>query len=923
MLTIQASKSAAGAKAYFRDGLSTADYYTEKNATIGQWHGTGAALLGLSGPVERDIFYALVDNQNPTTGENLTSRTKAGRRIGYDHTFGVPKSVSIMLYVMGDERIKDAIFSANNEAMAAIERDARARVRMKGRNYDRDTGNLIWASFFHDTTRPVDGVPDPHAHIHNYVFNATYDKIEKKWKAVQFGFLKENAPYYQSIFSAELSFRLRELGYSISRRGQFFEIAGIPRSLIERFSRRTNEIEQTAKERGITDTAEKAALGAKLRKTKQSFAKTDPAMEWRNRLSESDTGELRAVRSGDIGAESENLNAQEAVQYAITHCFESNTIVDEREIQRIALERGYGSVTLEHVQAAIKQQQLLTLEKGGRSWVTHRDTLSSEMRLINYAKSMRGTCSPIRANHAVNQLKAPDYQAAMKLLNSRDGLVALTGVAGAGKTSLLQAYTSALRDAGYQIHAFGVTATAARQSLRESGFSNATTIADFIRSDRRQRQAIGGVWIIDEAALMDTHTANQVLEAAHRLGARQVIWVGDRKQNQPVGRGDPFGLLIERKIMKEAHLPTHRRQQTENYRAAVDDLRAGRTGSAFSKFKAFGWIHEDGKDRYKELAKHFLDVIKSGRSVLAVTPTRAERDIVSKAVRDKLKEANVVNGKAEHKISALRPIYMTAAERSNPDSYQMGHVIEASQNIPGGELDGYTQSMIKRGTRGFFIKATNNGIFIKTPDNKLKFFKANHVDRFNVFEQYLLPIAPGDDLRFIRNGFTVEGNRLNNGATHKVSMIKRDGSIKLENGWTVPAEFGHLQHAYCSTGYSAQSRTVDVVMYAHDTKLSNRAALLNEAYTSLARARLAARIYTDNFEKLRSSLRPFQQSPNAADILDTSRQRGIQNAMYYKMLMQNRHINHMQKNQTTIYAQNLSGQQETQNNGRSRTYGRK
>jgi hypothetical protein len=74
------------------------------------------------------------------------------------------------------------------ETMADIENRMETRVRGKGgdgqvRNEERITGNLIYASFVHTETRPIDGIPDPHYHIHAFTFNATFDAEEERWKA--------------------------------------------------------------------------------------------------------------------------------------------------------------------------------------------------------------------------------------------------------------------------------------------------------------------------------------------------------------------------------------------------------------------------------------------------------------------------------------------------------------------------------------------------------------------------------------------------------------------------------------------------------------------------------------------------------------------------------------------------------------------
>ena len=45
-----------------------------------------------------------------------------------------------------------------------------------GKNENRRTGNMAWGEFIHFTSRPVDGVPDPHLHAHCFVFNTTFDK---------------------------------------------------------------------------------------------------------------------------------------------------------------------------------------------------------------------------------------------------------------------------------------------------------------------------------------------------------------------------------------------------------------------------------------------------------------------------------------------------------------------------------------------------------------------------------------------------------------------------------------------------------------------------------------------------------------------------------------------------------------------------
>ncbi|HYV38744.1 MAG TPA: MobF family relaxase, partial [Gemmataceae bacterium] len=182
MIRITQQDSAQSAKAYY----ATADYYSEGQEIVGSWGGKGAARLGLEGMVDKFSFERLCDNLDPRTGKPLTVRTRSDRTVGYDFTFSVPKSVSLLYALSGDQEIMEAFRDAVNETMREIETQMKTRVRTKGQNHDRTTGNMVWAEFIHTTSRPVDGLPDPQLHAHVFAFNTTYDDEERRWKAGQF-----------------------------------------------------------------------------------------------------------------------------------------------------------------------------------------------------------------------------------------------------------------------------------------------------------------------------------------------------------------------------------------------------------------------------------------------------------------------------------------------------------------------------------------------------------------------------------------------------------------------------------------------------------------------------------------------------------------------------------------------------------------
>src|SRR5438552_11167277 len=292
MIRITQQDSGAAAKKYY----ATADYYSEGQEIVGSWGGKGASRLGLEGMVDKFSFERLCDNLDPRTGEPLTVRTRTERRVGYDFTFSVPKSVSLLYAMSGDQGIMDAFRGAVAETMGEIEAEMKTRVRKGRKDEDRTTGNMVWAEFIHTTSRPVDGMPDPQLHAHVFCFNATWDNQEHRWKAGQFADIKRDGPYFQAAFRVRLANKLQDIGFGIERKRDDFEIAGIPKDVLKRFSRRTTQIEKIAEKLGITDPRRKDGLGAETREKKgKPLGWESLRKEWNARLTDKERDVVAAA----------------------------------------------------------------------------------------------------------------------------------------------------------------------------------------------------------------------------------------------------------------------------------------------------------------------------------------------------------------------------------------------------------------------------------------------------------------------------------------------------------------------------------------------------------------------------------------------------------------------------------------------------
>ena len=92
MVTAKTQYSLKHAQEYFEEHLCVGDYYDEGQRVVGDWIGTGAERLGLTGKIRADDFLRLCENQHPATGETLTQRLNT-TRINGDENAADRKSV--------------------------------------------------------------------------------------------------------------------------------------------------------------------------------------------------------------------------------------------------------------------------------------------------------------------------------------------------------------------------------------------------------------------------------------------------------------------------------------------------------------------------------------------------------------------------------------------------------------------------------------------------------------------------------------------------------------------------------------------------------------------------------------------------------------------------------------------------------------
>jgi conjugative relaxase-like TrwC/TraI family protein len=848
MLRIIQNSSAGRAKRYF----SSADYYSEGQELEGIWRGKGAERLGLTGHISKEAWDALCENRNPATGERLTPRQKSDRRIGYDFNWHVPKSVSVLYGITGDERIVEAFRESVNDTMQEMEREMKTRVRKDGKNQERTTGEMIWGEHVHFTSRPINGIPDPHLHAHCFVLNTTFDPAENRWKAGSFADLKRDAPYFEARFHSRMAARMTGLGLAVDRSKNGWEIRGVPASAVDTFSRRTALIEEFARAKGITNKAKKSELGARTRERKQKKLTMDELRrEWTSRLSDDERSGIAAV-AGKIGSTPITRNASaagKAAMLAVSHCFERKAVVPERVLLAEAVKRGLGEADADLIEQAVRDQGIIVGEKEGRQYATTRAVLSEEQRMLDFARSGRGACVALgRGPHIFNREWLNDDQrhAVEHVLESKDRVILIRGVAGTGKTTMMSEAVESIQAGGKRVFTFAPSADASRGVLRESGFADADTVARLLKDEKLQEQIRGQVVWVDEASLLSSRTMQQVFDLAEKQECR-VILSGDRRQHGSVERGSALRLLETDAGLVPAEIKAIQRQSGA-YRDAVKALSEGRTEKGFDQLDRLGWIGEvaDG-ERYERLARDYVTAVKEGKTALVVTPTHRENQWATAAIRSQLRSDNKLTGK-EREFPVLRNANFTLADRADPVNYSPGDVIVYHQNARG----------------------RTKGERVVIGSGELPWDQA---DRFTAFHPGTIELARGDMIRITHNGTTADGqHRLNNGAMFSVSGFTPGGDIRLSNGWTIGKDFGHIAHGYAVTSQAAQGKTVDRV-FVGIASASFPAASREGFYVAASRGREMCRVYCDDKDALLDAVSQSDDRLSATEFVAERQQR--------------------------------------------------
>ena len=595
-----------GAGGYYLS-LAREDYYTQGGEPSGQWVGQGAAGLGLPGAVAEADFKNILYGFDGTGARSLVQGAGEGHYAGWDLTFSAPKSVSVLWALLADPRLRAEIQAAQqaavNATLAFVEQHcAYTRRGHDGTAHEKVAG-LAVATFEHSTSREQ----DPQLHTHCLVAN-TAQRADGTYGALDGRYLYRWKMTLGALYRAELAAQLAtRLPVQIEREGRSFAVRGIPEAVQAHFSKRSEQIKAWLAERGYRGAEMAQAATLDTRQTKAAIDRPALFARWREAGAAAGWGPAQVATLLEPPQATPDRVAAPALEQVREGLVAQQSTFAEREAWRAMAEGMQGVGGLSQIEARMQEfwhdPQVVAVGENSRGetrWSTEslrqleavtvvRAELGAEHRQHSLTPAQVEPILQARQARPKDESLNDEQIDAVRYLCERSGAVAtVEGMAGTGKSRLLDTAREAWEAAGYQVVGAALAGKAAL-GLQESAHIPSATLHARLQA-WAQPGALDGntVVVVDEAGMVDSRKLAALMEATHAAGAKLVL-VGDHRQLQPIEAGGIFRALTER--LATANLTKIIRQAEPWARDAVHAIAAGRAAEALQAYDERGLLH--------------------------------------------------------------------------------------------------------------------------------------------------------------------------------------------------------------------------------------------------------------------------------------------------------------------------------------------
>ncbi len=451
--------------------------------------------------------------------------------------------------------------------------------------------------------------------------------------------------------------------------------------------------------------------------------------------------------------------AQQAVTYARDHLFERSAVLNRRDLWKrrsiAAWVRRRMPISIRSSRSGPREASSATVDHAGAADSTpplpcfawNASSSHGCRRGIGAGLAIPTLVSPqvrIATEDRHPELNASQRQAVDENFLSREKVVGLDGIAGAGKITTLSVIREGAEAEGYRVEGFAPTSSAA-QKLGEAGME-ISTLQKHLVHGQQPHSGEKRLYVLDESSLASTR---QVHEFVNRLHANdRVLLVGDRRQHESVEAGRPFAQLQDAG-MKTVKLEEIVRQKEPELKEVVEQLARGEVREAVQNLERQGRVHEvQGCDeRIAAIAKEYA---KSPENTLVISPDNRSRIEINERVHAELQRTGLVSNE-EHRIMTLVPRQdLTGADRTWAARYEVGDVLRYSRASKESGIGKGAYAQVKS------IDAPNNRLTVELQDGTQRTYDPRRQQGVSVFRKEMRSFSVGAASSSLRRPTTSE-----------------------------------------------------------------------------------------------------------------------------------------------------------------------
>ncbi|GGD79283.1 MobF family relaxase [Croceicoccus mobilis] len=910
MLSVASVRSAGGAASYF----AADNYYTHEQGQ-GEWFGKGAEALGLSGGIDARQFEAVLRGELP---DGSRVGREGIHRAGIDLTFSMPKSWSLIALVGGDRRIIEAYGEAVKATLTWAEKNA-AQARVddgKGQKLV-PTSNLVIGLFEHDTSRAQEPQSHFHAVIANMTrlpggeWRAlrndklwTYNTLLNSMTMAHFRRSVEAMGYRIGDRSKHGNFEAAGIARNMvmafsTRRQQILakvsEMTSRSPQALQAATLMTRENKAPVEDRGALyagwkETAREIRLDlAAIRAEADQRFQSEPGMTRRmGEVWNTIAGKARDIAdrfASAMGMQATDpylpqrfprqtlgdIAAAHAVASAIRHLEQREAGFAVTDIAKAALDFGLPT-TFDEVEKAIDRQlRTGNLQRGAderAGLVTIMQALATERCMLEEIDKGRGQVPPLLSSdiagtslqHFAQDANGfalnPGQEAAGRMMfASSDRIVAIQGIAGAGKSSLLAPAARLFEAQGRKVMGLAVQNTLVRQLERDTGIAS-MTVSRFLKAyggevgKTDRAELAGSVLVVDEASMLANADQLKLVEIANRLQVARLVLIGDAKQLGAVDAGKPFALAQGAGIAT-AHMDQNVRARDNTIREIAKAAQAGDVNKAMALLG--GKVVEADGGVLERAARQWLDLPRDERDrTMIFASGRRLRDAVNQTVQAGLRDKGELGG-GSLTVRALDRVNLTNEELRYAHHYKPGRIVELAKPVKAQRLPSglYAVTGVNENGRVELVDAHGKPHRFD-PDR----IRPGQDNRIALHEQRERTIQAGDRIRWTTNDH--QRGLLNADRATVTAIGKSHVDIETSTGMKMSLSkadpmLSRIDLAYAYNAHMAQGMTTDkaiVVMEARDTKLLTRQNFL----VSVTRVRDDLTVYVDKADQTQRKL---------------------------------------------------------------------